>query len=124
MRLLIALLACVAALPALAGSWVSAGILTNPATNAIMADTSALPDGGQTAVTVFCGSSVAAIFVVERRDEFNTSNISSQVISVIASGTIEVTFPGITYASNERFRVRLIAGITGQAQCSIIHFGT
>jgi len=123
-RLLIAVLGLALALPAFAGVWVSAGILTNPATNAIMADSDVLPEGGVTQVTVFCGSSVATIFAVEHRDETNTTTLHSQVISVAAFGTIELNFPGVAYISNERFRIRLIAGITGSAQCSIIHFGT
>jgi hypothetical protein len=114
MKKLIALLACVATLPAFAGSWITTGVQTNPSVNTILSDT----------VTVICASTVAMFVALEQRDSLNLSNVKTQALGVVANGSTEVTFPGVSYSSNERFRIRLLAGVTGQVQCSIIHFGT
>jgi hypothetical protein len=103
-------------------AWFSAGALTNPAIDTIMADSGAAAVPGQTSVTVICASTVAAILALEHRNATNTANIASQIVTVAANGTAHVSVAGISYATSERFRVRLTAAITGQAQCSIISF--
>jgi hypothetical protein len=99
--------------------WFSAGPLTNPAIDTILADTGAAPANSAT-VTIVVASTVAAVAMIEKRNAANTANVSSQVVPVTANGLVPVTLPDINWVDNERLRVRLTAAITGQIQCSIL----
>ncbi len=102
-------------------TWVTGGILTNPATDAIIVDTGAYV-GGQTAVTCVIASTVAAIIILEYRNAANTLNLNSQAIIIPANTTFDLTVPGVSLNVNERFRARLFAGITGSLQASLFYF--
>jgi hypothetical protein len=102
-------------------AWFTAGIQTNPATDAILADTGALV-GNSGDVTVIVGGSVAAIYTIEHRNSANTANIASQVVATGINVAQEFTLPGITTASGERIRVRLNVGVTGSLQASVFAF--
>jgi len=102
-------------------AWATAGIQTNPATDAILADSGALP-GGVGAVTVVIGGSVAFIVTVEHRDAANTANVKTQVLAAGANDPFSVELPGINFAASERIRVRLNAGVTGSVQASLFTF--
>jgi hypothetical protein len=102
-------------------TWTTGGILTNPATDAIVADTGAYV-GGQTQITAVIASTVASILIVEHRNAANTANINSQAVIVSANETYVLQIPGVSLAPNERFRVRLFAGITGSLQASLFYF--
>jgi hypothetical protein len=103
-------------------AWFTGGALTNPAINAIMADTGALVNGGTSTVTMIVSSTVAAAVVLEQRDAANALNITSHIFPVAANTPLSVEFPAVGFAPNERFRVRLNAAITGQAQVSLFAF--
>lgn len=96
------------------------GQLTNPAANALVADT-----GPQTAnganVQIVVTSTVAARFVIEWRNAANTANLWSQVIAVPANVTQQIELPvGIPFNTNERLRIIMFAAISGFAQGSIV----
>jgi hypothetical protein len=99
--------------------WFSAGPLTNPAIDTILADTGAAPANSAT-VNIVVASTVAAVAMIEKRNAANTVNVSSQVVPVTANGIVSVKLPDINWVDNERLRVRLTAAITGQIQCSIL----
>ncbi len=102
-------------------AWASEGILTNPALDAILADSGALP-ACTTGVTVLLGGSVACICTLEHRNAANTANIASQVIAITANQLLPMDLPGVVFAANERIRIRLNVGVTGSLQASLLTY--
>ena len=102
-------------------AWTSAGVQTNPAIDTILADSGPVQVGASGAKIIF-GSGVAAIVTVEYRNAANNANNQSQILAVAANQVIDMDFPYIPFAANERIRVRLNAAITGSCQASIIWF--
>lgn len=100
-------------------AWFSAGILTNPATDAILADTGALSGAGSGRIKVVLGATIAAICTLERRNSTNSANVNSQVIACVANSPFEMEVPGESWADQERYRIRLNAAIVGSAQASV-----
>ena len=103
-------------------AWFTAGAQTNPAINAILADTGALVDGGVSNITLIVSSTVACAVVLEQRDATNANNINSHIFPIAAMTPLKIDFPGVGFAPSERFRARLNAAITGQAQVSLFAF--
>src|SRR5262245_45386083 len=98
-------------------AWQSAGLLTNPATDAILADSGAIATGGQGQVAMGCLTGGPATVALELPDTTNTTTIQSMSFNIldIAKLTDLVQF-SITIAANQRLRIRLVQGITGQIQ--------
>jgi len=103
--------------------WFTAGVLTNPVTDTILADTGviagALPNS-YCVNTIVISSNVAAVIFLEQRNAANSANINSQAILIQASDTI--TYPRfcvVLTEVNQRIRLRLNAGVTGTMQASI-----
>jgi hypothetical protein len=112
--------------------WSTSGVLINPATDAIVCDSGALPaapDGGQatTGVRVIFASTAAALVQIEHRNADNTANVTTsrapngeaQAFSVPANQQIDVRDFLVIISPNDRVRVRLLAGVTGRLQCTI-----
>lgn len=108
------------ALTALAGVLATAGVQTDPAANAILADTAAL-GAGKYLFQAFISSSVAGAFELEHRNAGNTANVFSQRVHVPASDTSRLPGPAfvLTLAASERVRVRNVAALTGNVQATI-----
>lgn len=120
-KIVVALLLLALHAVAHAQTWNSAGVLTNPAVNTIMADSGAQNEGLRH-WSVLCSSSVAAVLVVEHRDGTNTVNVTghSQAFVLAAMNTAELTpAAGLFFLQDERIRIRLNAAVTGTAQCSV-----
>lgn len=110
-----------------AENWDTAGILTNPAANAILADTGPQTyptsgDGSGTLnFTVIVSSTVACIVHIELRDAANAATIKSQAVILPANGTFQsIKNLAVPLNGGERLRLRLQAAITGSAQGSIV----
>jgi len=102
-------------------AWATAGVQTNPATDAILADSGALATG-VTEATVILGASVACICTIEQRNAANSANVNTQVIAVAANAVEQITLPGVNLAASERIRLRLNVGVTGSVQASVFTF--
>ena len=102
-------------------AWATAGILTNPAIDTILADSGALA-GGQSEATIIVGGSVAAIYTIEHRNAANTANVNSQVVASVLNEAKQYWLPGISFAASERIRVRLNAAVVGSLQASVFTF--
>ena len=102
-------------------AWFTAGVQTNPATDAILADTGALA-GGQSGAAVVIGANVAMVVTVEHRNAANSANINTQVLACGANAPYDVDLPGVTFAASERIRIRLNTGVTGSVQASLFTF--
>jgi hypothetical protein len=102
-------------------AWVNGGILTNPALDAILADSGALA-AGQSSVKVMLGGNIACVATVEHRNAANAANINSQTVAIVANQVLELEFPGITFSASERIRVRNNAAIVGSVHASIFTF--
>lgn len=107
-------------------NWYTAGIQTNPAANAIIADTGplAFPNSGNGSgtmnFTVIVSSTVAAIIHVEIRDAANTAVVRSQAFMVPANTTFQsVKNIAIPLDGGERLRLRMNGAVTGSVQGSI-----
>jgi len=102
-------------------AWSSSGILTAPASDTILADSGPLL-GGMGEAQVLFGGNTAVIAVAEHRNAANTANVAFQVVASPANTSVQHTFPGLTFAANERFRLRLNAPSTGSVQGSVFTF--
>jgi hypothetical protein len=102
--------------------WATAGVQTNPSTDAILADTTALTPGGQSDVTVIIGGNVAFVVTVEHRNAANNANVNTQVLAAAANAPFSCDMPGINFGSGERLRIRLNAAVTGSVQASLFLF--
>ena len=102
-------------------AWATGGILTNPAADAILADSGPLP-AGQSNVKVMLGGNVACVATVEWRDAANATNIRSQTIAIAVNQLIELEFPGVTFSLNERIRVRNNLVLVGSVHASVFTF--
>ena len=101
------------------GIWDDGALTTNPSTDAVLKDTGALEAGDYLFGFMF-QATAAAIFRVEWRNAANAATLKSQNVPIPASNLIEPIFPTkIVLAANERIRVVIVAGITGDAQASI-----
>jgi hypothetical protein len=100
-------------------TWFSAGIVTNPATDAILADSGALAgDAGPQDVSILVGGTVLAVLTIEHRNAANGANLFSQVITSPANDARQF-WVTTRFNSSERVRVRLNVGVTGSLQSSI-----
>lgn len=103
-----------------AQAWTTNGVITNPTTNAILADSGPLT-GTPHIINAYVASTVAAVVFVEWMDATNTTALKSQALFVGANSNTPFT-PTVQmneFNANERIRVRLNAGVTGQMQASI-----
>lgn len=100
------------------GAWTAGSVLTNPVDTTVLVDTGALP-AGRYLFAIHGTSSVAAVFDVQHRNAANGANNAAQRRRPIA-GDIDFIIPNeITLADQERLRVVLVGGITGEIQLSI-----
>lgn len=102
-------------------AWADGTIQTNPAANAILADSGALL-AGQTGVKIILGGNIACVATIEHRDAANTGNVRTQTIASVANGVVDIDLPGITFALNERIRVRNNVVLVGSVHASIFTF--
>jgi hypothetical protein len=104
-------------------SWNTNGIVNNPAANAILADTGALPSASTTLVNVklVITATVDILVVFEHRNAANDA-VVSQGIPCRPSDSISIDFRGLEYALNERFRLRVFGAVTGNVQGSLFMY--
>jgi hypothetical protein len=103
-------------------AWSTAGIITNPTTGQIVADTGALP-ATPFIPTLMCWSTVSVNITLHHRNSTNTADLHIQQMSLTTEGTPFVIFglpTSITLGANERLTLTVDSGFTGQIQCSII----
>lgn len=96
----------------------ASAVETNPTTATILADTAALPSALYE-VRCVVGSSVAAIFVLERRNAANGANVGDPVNLYAAAGQSGEYVFKFEVNKDERFRVRPQANITGTAAAAL-----
>jgi hypothetical protein len=100
---------------------VSGGVTTNPATNAILADTGPLDGPANHTVQIFVSATTNSVVIVENRDSANLTNVWSHAFPIGASAPFQMKIDSFTTnGASERIRVRLNTGITGQIQASIV----
>jgi len=107
------LLALALAVPAAAEEWFSNGPLTNPAANAILADTGPYSVGGPSSICIrsmVVASTVTAIIILEHRDATNTSTVHSQGMPVPANSSMIYPSICVILSDQERIRIRLNTG--------------
>jgi hypothetical protein len=98
----------------------TAGPLTNPAINTILADTGPMIAGSTAPAFVVC-STVASVVVLEYRDAANAANLYSQVFTVPLNSCFHYLYPtSWTTVDDERVRLRLNSAIVGSIQASLI----
>jgi hypothetical protein len=100
-------------------AWFTAGILTNPAIDTILADTGAVP-AAISGVTIILGGNIACVATIEHRNAANNANNASQVIATTAGIATPFYLQGIDVQPGERVRIRLNAAVTGSIQASVI----
>lgn len=104
--------------------WFSAGIQTNPAAAAVLADTGALAVGGRGAIKIILGANVAIVCTIEHRNAANLANVNSQTIAVGANQVLDLDLPGLDWVAGERFRVTVNVAVVGSAHASIFTYSS
>ena len=102
------------------GFWTSGSILTNPIATTVLVDTGAL-SAGRYLFSVSAESDVAWIYDIQHRNAANGANVAAQRRRP-AAGSEDFLFPNkITIAENERVRLLLVNGVTGEVQACIFY---
>jgi hypothetical protein len=103
-------------------AWGTVGLITNPTTGQIIADTGPLA-ATPFVPTFFCWSNVACNITLHHRNAANTADLHTQQMSLSTEGSSFEVFglpTAVTLAANERLTLTLDVGFIGQIQCSII----
>lgn len=101
-------------------SFHTASAQTNPAANAILADTGAFAISNNVDVRILVSSTVAAVIVFEHRNATDTANVTSHIFPVAANSPLVVHVANaFSVGASERLRLRLNAAIVGQCQGSM-----
>lgn len=103
-------------------AWSTAGIITNPTTGQILADTGALP-AVVFVPTFLCWSLIACNITLHHRNATNTVDLHTQQMALSTEGSpfAVIGLPtAVTLGLNERLTLTVDIGFTGQIQCSII----
>lgn len=105
--------------------WANGGIMTNPATNAVLADTGALPNGGSVSAMLMMSTNVAAIVRYQWRNAANDTTMKEHVFTLGANSNTIIYSPlsnmEFDIGPGDRLRLLLNAGVTGTMCCSIFH---
>lgn len=101
--------------------WVTGGILTNPANNAVIADTGAISGGGSTYTALVASSAICRVIIAVRNDT-NTADVAVQHLFVPANGNLAISIP-IDVPPGGRVVLRMGAALTGSVQGSILKDG-
>lgn len=120
MKRILAILLTLLLLPAQA-MWSTNGIVTNPTTGAVVADTGSIGGGGST-YTIIVAASVITRFEVAVRNAANNADVTVQNFFVPANGNFTAVLP-IDVPPNGRIVVRVAVGVTGGVQASILKDG-
>ena len=102
----------------MAEPWFTAGEQTNPATDAIVADTGQIGPG-RYGFDIVIASAVAVNLMVEHRNLANDANVNAQVVYMGATDQVQF-YLDVELLAGERVRIRVVTGITGKMQASII----
>lgn len=102
--------------------WATNGVITNPTTGQVVADTGPLPATPISPV-LLCWSSVGVGVTLHYRNAANTADLRTQRMALTTEGTPfqVINLPAnITLNVNERLTLTVDAGFVGQIQCSIL----
>ena len=100
-------------------SWVTEDVVLNPADNALLADTGALPAGERIFILLFWDNVAGIEVLLQWRDSTNTVNKKQHIIRNTTIGDkLIVRFKPLL---NERVRVLNRTLIAGSAQASIFY---
>jgi hypothetical protein len=100
-------------------SWITEGLVTNPAAGAVLADSGPLPAGEYGLPAVLVSSEVAVILVLQHRNAANNGNVRSHAIPVAAMTPFYLPPPGNeTFSGGERLRLVVLAAVVGRMQAS------
>ncbi|MEM4313088.1 MAG: hypothetical protein QXH95_03430 [Thermoplasmata archaeon] len=102
------------------GNLIDGNLFVNPLADTIIVDTNGLQLGYYYFGFVVT-SSVACIIDIEHRDESNSQNKHRIRIRMNAGTEYPIFWNPIQILNNERIRLKLIGGITGEIQGSIFY---
>lgn len=91
---------------------------TNPADDAVQADTGAL-EAGMYEARILCGASAAAKFRVERRNAANDANVGDTPIIYVAAGDTVTAVLRFQIEKDERIRVAMEDALIGNCAVTI-----
>lgn len=103
-------------------AWATAGIITNPTANQVIADTGPLP-ATAFVPTFMCWANVSCLITLRHRNATNTADLHTQQLFLSTEGTSFQLFglpTAVTLGANERLILTVDNVFTGQIQCSII----
>ena len=107
-----------------AGGKAVGNVQTNPVATTVLTDTGQLP-AGEYLFGLILYTTVAAVIDIQHRNAGNSANIDFIRINIATAGTEYPLFPSkITIAQNERIRIYLPTGITGDIQGSVFYVKT
>lgn len=100
--------------------WFTNGVLLNPGTDAVLADTDTTLAPGSHTWRVFVASTVTVTVYVEHINNSVPLQSQSQAM-IIAANVLQgvVTMPTISLGAGDHLRLRVASGVTGSVQGSI-----
>lgn len=102
-------------------TWYTAGPQTNPADQAVLADTGAIGSGNNTPACIMVTANAQASVIVEQRNAANNATVASQFIRVPANDTRSLDMGVISLGPGERLRVLQSGALTGVIHASITY---
>lgn len=103
------------------GEKVAGSVLTNPADATVIVDTGQL-DEGNYLFGFIIENSVAANVDIQHRNSANNANIDFMRVRIANAGTEYPIFPSkIKIETNQRIRLVMSGGITGEIQANIFY---
>ena len=101
------------------GNWTPGAVATNPADQAVLVDTGALPAANYL-IHVTGAGSVAWVYDIQHRNAANSANIAVQRRRCAAGNEDLILGNKLTLAKDERIRCVLQGTIVGEVQMSIL----
>jgi len=100
--------------------WVTEGLLTNPVTNALFADTGELAEGWYDFTIIYTSDAAGKYPRLEHRNAANTANVHYTALGVAAHNFCLLYINNWRMETDERMRMICIADQTGTTQGSIL----
>jgi hypothetical protein len=114
------ILCAVNALAATTETIYTAGILVNPVSGTVMADTGVMVESYKAGTFAVTAGATGLFAQIERRNAANDANIWAFPIGVVAGGMTYVRLPNIAVDSGERLRITVVTTIAAGSAAGII----
>jgi len=101
-------------------AWDSAGLLSSPVSDTVLADTGALTAGALTVTLIIYAPGGGGV-ELQQRNPTNTTTVMAQKLNIYGGIPITGSIGPILFSLNERLRIVADGDLTGDVQVSVFH---